>query len=127
MRVAVPDVYCAGFVLAFHKPSDAVMFAVHVQDALMDCSWPKELLDAPQGAPLYVSPQEKDADILSGHNSARFLNHDPGSKATRSGVSVGQSLSSLFGHASTRNSDWQQPSSARARGFSEHAGRRRRV
>jgi class 3 adenylate cyclase len=45
------------FILAFHSAKNAVTFAVDVQRALLDASWPEELLQLELCRPIYVSTE----------------------------------------------------------------------
>ncbi|KXZ55594.1 hypothetical protein GPECTOR_2g1144 [Gonium pectorale] len=42
------------FVLAFHSPKDALLFAMEAQAALLTCAWPVEVVQHHSCAPLYV-------------------------------------------------------------------------
>jgi hypothetical protein len=38
------------FIIAFHNPRDAALFAVEAQAALLECNWPEELYELEVGA-----------------------------------------------------------------------------
>lgn len=42
------------FVVAFHSPKDALLFALEAQSALLAAEWPSEVLAHAAGAPLFV-------------------------------------------------------------------------
>ncbi|KAG1668573.1 hypothetical protein FOA52_007307 [Chlamydomonas sp. UWO 241] len=58
------------FLLAFHTPSDALGFAVHLQAGLLSADWDPELLTHPSCAPVAMVPS--DALIDAGGGDGRF-------------------------------------------------------
>ncbi|GLI68045.1 hypothetical protein VaNZ11_012368 [Volvox africanus] len=48
------------FLLAFHCPEDALLFAMESQVALLECAWPIELLDCDVCRPYYVVHNDTD-------------------------------------------------------------------
>ncbi|KAG2434059.1 hypothetical protein HXX76_007787 [Chlamydomonas incerta] len=55
------------FLLAFHCPEDALLFAMEAQVALLECAWPMELLDCDVCRPAYVvhNDGDKRANLLA--------------------------------------------------------------
>eukprot|EP00198_Chlamydomonas_reinhardtii_P006617 XP_001695953.1 predicted protein [Chlamydomonas reinhardtii] len=55
------------FLLAFHSPEDALLFAMEAQVALLECGWPMELLDCDVCRPAYVAHNDSDkrANLLA--------------------------------------------------------------
>ncbi len=47
------------FIIAFHSAEDALLFSTDVQQALMDASWPQELLEHRCCQPIWWAGREK--------------------------------------------------------------------
>lgn len=54
------------FLLAFHCPEDALLFAMEAQVALLECDWLPELLDCDICKPYYVAQNEQDSKRVAG-------------------------------------------------------------
>ncbi|KAG2501549.1 hypothetical protein HYH03_000056 [Edaphochlamys debaryana] len=85
------------FLLAFHCPEDALLFAMEAQVALLECAWPMELLDCDVCRPAYVvhNDGDKRAGLLAdGGDAAGGLMALPRANSSLSHKSTSEEASS---------------------------------